>query len=192
MFNILFIGVVTFACSTLYFTLKPKKGFNSAFLVSLVTLISYIVMLQGNYVTNDNYWTRWLGYGISCPLLAYEISNRIKLSLDKTIFNTFLTAIVMISGAFASLSVGNYRLLLFGVSTFAFIALITQMYKQGSSKLKNITPYILFGWSVFPIVFILSNEGLLPIVSVTIAAIIYLALDIFTKIVFYIHHSKVD
>ena len=101
-------------------SIKPKEGFNSAFLVSFITLISYIVMLQGNFATNDLYWTRWFVYGISCPLLCFEISKRLGLNLTKTIFNVFLTFIVMMTGALSSVSNGNYKLAFFALSIVAF------------------------------------------------------------------------
>lgn len=192
MSTVLILGIITFIFSSIYFTLKPKKPFNSAFLVSFITLISYIIMLQGNFATNDLYWTRWLIYGISCPLLCFEISKRIGLNLTKTIFNVFLTAIVMITGALASVSTLNYKLAFFTISCIAFAKLIAEFYKTKSTALSTITPYIIFGWLIFPLVFVFSNEGFVDLIPLQIAAAIYLALDIFTKIVFYIQTSKTE
>jgi hypothetical protein len=43
-------GILIFAISSAYFVLsgKNRAGLNSAFLVSFVTLISYVLMWQGN------------------------------------------------------------------------------------------------------------------------------------------------
>ena len=147
-------------------------------------------MLQGSFVTDDLYWTRWLFYGISCPLLAFEISKRVGLDLQNRVFNIFLTVITMVTGALSSVSVGGYKIAFFAVSTLAFIALMSEFYKTKSKELRAMTPYIVFGWCVFPVVFILSNEGMFNVVSLQIAAAIYLALDIFTKIIFYIADKK--
>jgi bacteriorhodopsin len=190
MSTILILGIVTFVLSSIYFTIKPKQGFNSAFLVSFVTLISYIVMLQGRFSVNDIYWTRWLVYGISCPLLAFEISKRVGLDLDNKIFNVFLTAIVMVTGALASTSAGDYKIAFFALSCIAFAKLMWSFFQTKSEALKTLTPYII-GWCVFPLVFIFTNEGTYNLISVQNAAAIYLILDIITKIVFYIHHSNV-
>jgi bacteriorhodopsin len=190
MSNILISGLIIFSISSFYFLIKPKENFNSSFLVSFITLISYLIMLQGNFVTNDLYWTRWLFYGISCPLLAFEISKRLGLETPKTVYNLFLTIITMITGAFASISTGNYKLSFFLISSVAFLLLVTEYFKTRSETLKSIMPYIIFGWSVFPIVFMFSNEGIVNLISLEISAIVYLALDIFTKIVFYIHHNS--
>jgi bacteriorhodopsin len=190
MFTILILGIITFILSSTYFTIKPKQGFNSAFLVSFVTLISYIIMIQGKFSINDVYWTRWIGYGISCPLLAFEISKRVGLDLNNKIFNVFLTAIVMVTGALASTSVGDYKIVFFALSCIAFAKLMWSFFQTKSEALKTLTPYII-GWFIFPIVFIFTNEGVSNIISVQNAAAIYLALDILTKIAFYIHHNNV-
>ena len=191
MTTILITGIIVFIISSIYFIINPKKDFNSAFLVSFVTLFSYSLMLQGNFVTEDLYWTRWIFYGVSCPLLAYEISKKIGLILPQRIFNIFLTVITMFTGAATSFAQGNYKLAFFGLSTFAFGYLLMQFYNTKSKALKTLTPYIVFGWCAFPIIFLLSNEGFFNIISLEIAAVIYLVLDIFTKIIFYIHHSKI-
>ena len=97
----------------------------------------------------------------------------------------------MFTGAAASFAQGNYKLAFFGLSTFAFGYLLVQFYNTKSKALETLTPYIVFGWCAFPIIFLLSNEGFFNIISLEIAAVIYLVLDIFTKIIFYIHHSKI-
>jgi bacteriorhodopsin len=190
MSTILLLGIVTFVLSSIYFTIKPKQVFNSAFLVSFITLISYIIMLQGKFSVNDIYWTRWIGYGISCPLLAFEISKRVGLDLNNKIFNVFLTAIVMVTGALASTNSGDYKIAFFVLSCIAFAKLLWSFYSTKSEALKTLTPYII-GWCVFSIVFIFTNEGVNNLISVQNAAVIYLILDVFTKVVFYIHHSNV-
>jgi putative effector of murein hydrolase len=77
MTSILTLGVIVFAISSIIFMIKPKEVFNSPFLVSFVTLISYIIMIQGNYVVDDKYWTRWVFYGISCPLLDMKCLKKL-------------------------------------------------------------------------------------------------------------------
>ena len=191
MSTILTLGIITFIISSIYFILNPKKDFNSAFLVSFITLFSYFIMLDGNFVTGGLYWTRWIFYGVSCPLLAYEISKKIGLELPQRIFNIFLTVITMLTGAAASFASGNYKMAFFALSTFAFVYLLVQFYNTKSKALKTLTPYIAFGWCIFPTIFLFSNEGFFNIISIEIAASIYLALDIFTKIIFYIHHGKI-
>lgn len=190
MSTILLIGTIIFTLSSIYFTIRPKKDFNSAFLVSFITLISYLVMLQGNFVTNDLYWTRWLVYGISCPLLAFEISKRLGLDLPDRFFNVFLTLITMITGTLSSISLGNYKVAFFILSSVSFVILLSNFYKTKSNELTRLNPYIIFGWCVFPIIFIFSNEGIFTVIPVQLAAVVYLALDVFTKIIFYISYKN--
>jgi bacteriorhodopsin len=147
-------------------------------------------MLQGSFVTDNLYWTRWLFYGISCPLLAFEISKRANLNLQNRVFNIFLTVIIMVTGTLSSISTGPYKIFFFIVSTISFIILMNEFYKTKSKGIRPVTPYIVFGWCVFPIVFILSNEGIFNVIPVKTAAGIYLALDMFTKIIFYLIQKK--
>lgn len=191
MSTILTLGIFLFTISSIYFILKPKTGFNSAFLVSFITLISYLIMLEGSFVTNNLYWTRWIGYGISCSLLVYEISKRVGLDINKQISNIFLTVIVMFTGALSSVSLNEYKWAFFAISSFAFGKLLYEIYSSKSKNLPLLNPYILFGWCVFPVVFLLSNEGL-NLITVETSAIIYLVLDLFTKIVFYLSKKVMD
>lgn len=188
---ILTSGIILFTISSIYFIFKPKSGFNSAFFVSFITLISYLIMLEGSFVTNNLYWTRWIGYGISCSLLVYEISKRVGLDIYKQISNIFLTVIVMFTGAFSSVSVNEYKWAFFAISSIAFAKLLYQIYNTKSKNLGSLTPYILFGWCVFPVVFLFSNEGL-NLISLEISAAIYLFLDLFTKIIFYLRKKEWD
>ncbi len=187
---ILTLGIIIFAISSAIFALKPKEFFNSPFLVSFITLISYIIMLQGNYANDDKYWTRWLFYGISCPLLAYEMSRKVGLETPKRIFNIFLTAIVMITGTLASVSNGDYKAIFFGLSSIAFVYLILELFNTKSEMLKMFSWYLFLGWCLFPLVFIFSNEGFYNIIPIQTAALLYLLADVFTKIIFYIHLDK--
>lgn len=188
---ILSLGLLTFVLSSFYFTAKPKEGFNSSFLVSFITLISYVVMLDGSFMINVNYWTRWAFYGLSCGLLSYEISKSIGFDIPARIYNIFLTVITMFTGALSSIMVGQYKLFLFAISTVAFGLLLNEFFKSNSPKLSSIKPYIFFGWCVFPLIFILSNEGF-GFINNELSATVYLGLDIFTKIVFYIHQSNIN
>jgi bacteriorhodopsin len=192
MSSLLTLGVIIFSLSSLYFLFRPKAGLNSPFLVSITTLISYIVMLEGSFLvgTSDTglYWTRWVFYGISCPLLIYEISDQLGLTIKQNITNMFLTGLVMITGVLSSISSGGFKLAFFAISCVAFCKIMQSIFTASSSELKRIAPYMILGWSMFPLVFIISFEGY-GLIQNSLAAIIYLALDLLTKIIFYIHYS---
>jgi bacteriorhodopsin len=51
--------------------------------------------------------------------------------------------------------------------------------------------YIFFGWTVFPIVFLLAPTGL-GLFGAAVANLLYLGLDLFTKIVFNIQLARAE
>lgn len=193
MFNmelVLMSGIGLFSLSSLWFlNLEKGKSFKSGFLVSFITLISYILMFEGgllglNSSGVDLYWTRWFMYGFSCSLLMYTICKDLEFDRETTLMQMYLTVIVMVSGVLASVMEGWFMLSIFGVSTIAYVMMIMPILKSKAKKAKFVKPFILLGWSVFPVFFILSPEGYGLIANV-VAAWAYLVLDFGTKIVFY-------
>jgi bacteriorhodopsin len=114
------------------------------------------------------------------------MSKKVDLETPKRIFSIFLTAIVMFTGALASISIGDYKLIFFGLSTIAFAYMLYELYRTKAEILKMFSWYIVLGWCLFPLVFVFSNEGFMNIISLQSAATMYLIADIFTKIIFYI------
>ena len=185
------IGAVLFALSSLYFYISSPSKLNSALLVSMTTLTSYVLMIQGEYAIGDlseaHHWTRWAFYGLSCSLLAYEITRQLDFELPKQIKNIFLTALVMLTGVLSSVSVDQYKILFFVISCAAFGVFLYDIFSSKSKALKRIAPYIVLGWSGFPVVFLLSSEGL-GILTGSISLAFYLLLDLYTKVFFYIQY----
>ena len=188
---ILTLGIILFSLSSFYFLIKPKSGLNSPFLVSITTLISYIVMLEGSFLVGGLdtglYWTRWAFYGVSCPLLIYEISKQVGLNAKQNFTNIFLTVLVMVTGVLSSISEAEFKLAFFLISSIIFGKILHSVFTSQSDQLRRIGLYMILGWSAFPVVFLLSFEGY-EIIKNPLAASIYLALDLFTKIIFYIHY----
>ena len=99
MLDIVFIvGIVLFAISSVYFYIlgRDKKGLRSAFLVSFLTLVSYVLMWQGELTvtTQDGepiFWSRWLFYAAICTLLMVEIAQLKRIS-TKIVFNIQLSS----------------------------------------------------------------------------------------------------
>jgi len=188
--TIFLIGILIFSLSSLYFAFMHRKSFNTAALVSLITIASYIVMLEGSFasISADGetvLYTRWLFYALSCSLLMYEIGRSLKFTAQEIATVVYLINIVMITGALSAVFTGGYMLALFAVSTAAYAALVYRILKAKSKNLSFVLRYVLLGWTAFPVVFILAPEGY-GLVSATVSVGAYLVLDIFTKIVFYI------
>jgi len=67
--SVFIFGIAVFSLAATYFLFAYKKEFNTAFLVSFVTIISYTIMLEGSVVSfnqggGEVYATRWLFYGL--------------------------------------------------------------------------------------------------------------------------------
>jgi len=191
------IGIAFFAVSATYFLWAYKKAFNSAFLVSFITIISYTLMLEGSLVSvgakgGEVYATRWLFYGLSCSLLIYEIARFLKKSQSETIFLMFLTVLVMGIGAAAAYFEGWYKIGFFILSSLAYILLLYPLLTSVSPHRNAVAKYLLLGWTGFPLAFLLAPDGF-GIITAATAAILYLLLDIFTKIIFYFDlHRKME
>lgn len=191
MVNTIFIaGMVIFTVASLYFLfVKKGDGMNTAFLVSFVTLGSYVLMWEGSYVAESLggqpiFWTRWLFYALSCSLLMLEISLVKGItSKGKVAELIFLNVLVMGAGFLAAITLGTVKWLFFILSSIAYIILIADLLKIKEGKSNWINAYILFGWSIFPVVFFLAPTGI-EVIGAALAMGFYLVLDIYTKIIF--------
>lgn len=188
--GVLLAGLLIFAVSSgyFYFAGKNKDGLNSAFLVSFITLISYVLMWQGNLTVvtaagQPILWTRWLFYGLSCTLLMYEIAQLKQIQGEGLVQLLYLTAIVMLAGMLAARDLTAVKWIHFVISSVAYVLLISKILSVQTAESQWVRNYIFFGWTVFPIVFFLAPTGV-GLFGAAAANLLYLLLDIFTKIVF--------
>jgi sensory rhodopsin len=189
-------GLLIFAASSVYFyvTGREKSGLNSAFLVSFITLISYVLMWQGNLTVTTEagqpiFWTRWLFYGLSCTLLMLEIAQLKGIQGGDLVQLLYLTAIVMGTGFLAARDLTAVRWIHFAISSVAYVLLVANVLSVKESGVRWVHNYIFFGWTVFPIVFLLAPTGV-GLIGAAVTNLLYLLLDIYTKIVFNIQLSK--
>jgi sensory rhodopsin len=191
MINTIFIvGMIVFALSSIYFFFtKKNSGINSAFLVSFVTLASYVLMWDGTYIGESVggqpiFWTRWLFYALSCSLLMLEIAKVKGITSPSKVGELiFLNVLVMTGGFFAAITFGITKWLFFILSSIAYIIQVMSILKIKEEKSNWVNAYIYFGWSIFPLVFILAPTGI-EVFGAAIAMGLYLILDIYTKIMF--------
>ena len=191
MLDIVFlIGLLIFAISSayFYFTGRDKDGLNTAFLVSFITLISYVLMWQGDLTVvtpagEPIYWSRWLFYGLSCTLLMLEIAQVKGIQGGGRAQLIYLTAIVMGTGYLAARDLTAVKWVHFVISSVAYVLLVIQVLSVQTAGSGWVHSYIFFGWTVFPIVFLLAPTGF-GLISAALANAVYLVLDIFTKIAF--------
>ena len=191
MLSIVFIvGMVLFAISSAFFYIlgRGKKGLNSAFLVSFLTLVSYVLIWQGKLTVTTQagepiFWSRWLFYGATCTLLIAEIAKLNGIKGEKLVELLYLTVIVMFTGFLAARDLSAARWIHFVISSVAYVLLISRILAVKADEARWVNSYILFGWTVFPIVFFFAPTGL-GLLGAAAANLLYLALDIYTKIVF--------
>jgi sensory rhodopsin len=197
MLNLVFlIGLVVFAVSStyFYFAAKNKNSLNSAFLVSFVTLISYVLMWQGKItvVTEAGqpiFWTRWLFYILSCTLLMVEIAQLKSIQGGGLVQLLYLTAIVMFTGYLAARDLTAVKWVHFVISCVAYVLLVIQVLSAKAAASQWVNSYVFFGWTVFPIVFLLAPTGL-SLIGADVANLLYLVLDVYTKIIFSIQLAR--
>lgn len=193
--TVLLAGIVLFSLSALYFLITHKVSFNTAFLVSLVTIASYLVMYEGTFIILEStsseavYYTRWLFYALSCSLLMYEIGRSLKLKKGDIATLIYLIVVVMITGALSAVYEGSAMLAMFVVSSVAYAALLYRLFIVKSKNKSFVLKYVLTGWTAFPVVFLFAPEGY-ALITASTAAALYLVLDFFTKIIFYIEGDK--
>lgn len=191
MLNLVFlVGLVVFALSSTYFYFagRNKNSLNSAFLVSFVTLTSYVLMWQGKLtvVTEAGqpiFWTRWLFYAVSCTLLMVEIAQVKGLQGGRLVELLYLTAIVMFTGYLAARDLTAVRWIHFVISSLAYALLVIKVLSVQTAASRWVNSYVFFGWTVFPIVFLLAPTGL-GLIGAGVANLLYLVLDVYTKIIF--------
>nr|MBD3281851.1 schizorhodopsin [Candidatus Uhrbacteria bacterium] len=189
------LGFAVFLFFAIWFFSKRKNNewYGAAFLVSSITLVSYAVLAEGSLVAHNQagiaiYYTRWLFYAASCSLLIVSIAKFLKTNKESFLPLIILNILVMLTGTLASVSAGAIKWLIFILGCLFFFWQI-QLLFEGKAQKENhklIANYIFFGWAVFPIVFILAPEGLY-LINNALAALLYLALDLLTKIIFYLH-----
>jgi sensory rhodopsin len=187
---VLLAGIAIFALSSAYFYFRGRDngGLNAPFLVSLVTLMSYVLMWQGDFAVISRsgesiFPTRWLFYGASCTLLMVEIARLKKVGGGDVAQMVYLTAIVMVTGFLAARDVSAVRWAFFAISSLAYILLVSKVLSVRDPAPRWVGSYITFGWTVFPIVFALAPTGL-GLIGAAVANLLYLLLDIYTKIIF--------
>jgi bacteriorhodopsin len=162
-------------------------------------MTSYAVLFAGIGILKIDcgeyiYPTRWLFYILSCGLLIYEIA----LIMKKDKFDTFkmiaLNTIVMLTGYLASIAGDLHRWIFFMISCLAFILLLFLIHAKKPREQKIVSTirwYVTFTWMLFPIVWALAPTGI-NIFGAFLAAIIYLLLDITTKIIFGLITAKAE
>jgi len=195
--TILIVSAVIFSLSSGYFFLNRNK-FDSDFpwLVSFITVISYLVMIMNLNLDSDPtsmLWTRWVGYAISCTILTASMVEIFGIAGKKKVVALISTPLIMLTGVLAAISNSTAFIVIFFVlGMIPFISLISIFQSKTTHQNSYVLNYLYYGWMAFPIIFILSPETFGVIPSLSFILIAYLIADLFTKIVFYFHIRKLQ
>jgi sensory rhodopsin len=185
------IGAVIFGLFSFFFLLlgKKKQLFGTEFFISFITTISYALMSIGIATTislNDQtiYWSRWLFYLTACPLLMYDVAKILHIADREYPKIALFTCLTMFNGFLASYIVTSSKWIFFGFSSIAFICLL-YIILQGKTNpaIRSLKPFIIFSWSLFPVVFLLAPTGL-EVLDTIVSETMYLVLDVVTKLFF--------
>lgn len=185
------LGAIVFGFSSFIFLFigRKKTLFDTEFFISFFTAISYVLMSLG-LATNTSlngqviYWSRWLFYLVACPLLIYDIAMILKISKEEYTKLALLTGLTMFNGFLASYILTSSRWIFFIFSSIAYVCLLFMVFKgKDDTKFKSLKPFVLVGWSLFPVVFILAPTGLGLLVTSTTETF-YFVLDLITKLFF--------
>jgi len=195
--TILIVSAVIFSLASVYFFLNRNKfGSDFPWLVSFITVISYLVMSMNINLGADPsemLWTRWVGYVISCTILTMSMVEIFNIAGKKKVVALISTPLIMATGVLAAVASNTTFLIIFFVlATIPFISLISIFQQQATPKNSYVLNYLYYGWMAFPIIFLLSPETFSIVPSLSVILIGYLIADFFTKIVFYFHIKKLQ
>jgi len=136
------------------------------------------------------YWSRWLFYCGACSLLMYDTAKVQKIPNSDYPKMAILTILTMFNGFLASYTVISFKWVFYILSSVAFLGLLYIVLQgQDNPDFKSLKLFVLGGWTLFPIVFLLAPTGL-EILTTTTSEASYLLFDFITKIVFGFMTSK--
>ncbi|MFW9773173.1 MAG: bacteriorhodopsin [Candidatus Thorarchaeota archaeon] len=192
---IFYVGIIVFSFTSLmFFILKKKNPKVASFnmIVNFTTIASYILMVSGlGAISAVNgqliYWTRWAFYAVSCSFLMVEISTILRIDKDTRLEIIVFNSLVMVTGLFASITPDLIKWLFFGLSSIAYIYVIFLINKNRAEH-KFIIAFVGIFWSGFPLVWLLSPAGFM-ILDAFWTALLYLVLDLITKVYFGFHST---
>jgi len=192
---IFYVGIIVFSFTSFMFFIFKKMNPKVASLnmiVNFTTIASYILMVSGLAVieaTNGQliYWTRWAFYAMSCSFLMIEISMILRIEKDTKLEIIVFNSLVMVTGLFASITTDLEKWLFFALSSIAYMYVIFLINKNRSEN-KFIIVFVAIFWSGFPVVWLLSPAGFI-LIDAFWTALLYLVLDLITKVYFGVHST---
>jgi sensory rhodopsin len=101
----------------------------------------------------------------------------------------YLTAIVMFTGYLAARDLTAVKWVFYIISSITYALLVLKVLSAKAAASRWVNSYLFFGWTAFPIVFLLAPTGL-GLIGAAAANLLYLVLDVYTKIIFNIQLAR--
>jgi sensory rhodopsin len=190
---VFYLGISLFSLTTIIFLMLKKRNPKVASLniiVNFVTIVSYALMVSSlGVIAAMNgqliYWTRWAFYAVSCSFLMVEISMILEIDWRDIVEIVVFNSLVMLTGLFASISENLIKWLFFTLSTLAYLYVLFQIIRNRNDE-KFLILFVAVFWSGFPVVWLLSPAGFM-VLDAFWTAVLYLVLDLITKVYFGYH-----
>ena len=130
-------------------------------------------------------WLRWVVYGASCGMLAYEIAKITRMPRPAVITYVIFVVATLLSGALVCTTVlsASNRWRWFGVGFAPYAASLVVLFVFGRGRGWGPPLFVLLTWSFYPAIFV-AGPTLSGASSATVEAVLYLVADAITKIGF--------
>lgn len=210
----LWIGTIGMILGTVYFGVRGRGSADPeqqsyyiiTTLIPAIAATAYLAMATGWGVISmplsgtggvNIYWARYADWLLTTPLLIIDLTL-VAGARKETIYRLLVIDIIMILGGLAGSIMQQgavVRIACWAVSTAAFIVLLYYLLGELSERarnrstatgtvfkrLRNITLGL---WALYPIVWILGTGGGFGIITITTEIMLYVMLDIGTKVGF--------
>ncbi len=180
---------------------RTAKIFQLNFFICLIASALYLVMATGygafeaaEGVGTRTVWVRYVTWGLSTPLLVLVLTSLGRSRLPTVTALLGADVFMIATGLVATLVAEPYNYVWYLVSTGAYLAIVylllgpyrrqaKETYPDNSAAFDRLLTVHLTLWTLYPVVWILSTEGL-RLIGETPEALSYTVLDIVAKVGF--------
>ena len=208
----LWIGTIGMTVGTLYFIGRGRgvrdpemqQFYIATIFITAIAGAMYLLMATGFGLTQvvvgnqtlDIYWARYADWVFTTPLLLFDLALLAGANRNTIATLVGLDVFMIVTGVIAAFeSVAAYRIMWWGISTGALLALlyilVGTLSRQAQTKSGEVSR--LFGqlrnlvivlWLLYPVVWILGTEGTIGVLPLYWETAAFMALDLTAKVGF--------
>jgi len=208
----LWIGTIGMTIGTLYFVGRGRgvrdpemqQFYIATIFITAIAGAMYLLMATGFGLTQvvvgnqtlDIYWARYADWVFTTPLLLFDLALLAGANRNTIATLVGLDVFMIVTGVIAAFeSVAAYRIMWWGISTGALLALLYILVGTLSRQARAKSPEVgkLFGqlrnltialWLLYPVVWILGTEGTIGILPLYWETAAFMILDLSAKVGF--------